>query len=122
MIERAASALAPISPRARDAIRAVSLARDGSLRLGSREGTILYGDDANADAKARTLAALLRWFESEDEEVVSADLRVAGAPDGSASDCRRRLVPVARVAASKPARRKLSAVRATDARASSGEA
>jgi cell division protein FtsQ len=80
-IERAASALAPISPRARDAIRAVSIARDGSLKFGLRGGgTILYGDDANADAKARTLVALLRWSESEDEEVVSADLRVAGAP------------------------------------------
>jgi cell division protein FtsQ len=81
MIERAASALSAITPWARDAIRAVSLARDGSLRFGLQGGgIILYGDDADADAKARTLAALLRWSESEDEEVVSADLRVAGAP------------------------------------------
>ena len=81
MIERAASALSPITPWARDAIRAVSLARDGSLQFGLQGGgTILYGDDANADAKARTLAALLRWSESEHQEVVSADLRVAGAP------------------------------------------
>jgi len=81
MIERAASALSPITPWARDAIRAVSFARDGSLRFGLQGGgTILYGDDANADEKARTLVALLRWSKSEDEEVVSADLRVAGAP------------------------------------------
>ena len=81
MIERAASALSPITPWVRDAIRAVSLARDGSLQFGLQGGgSILYGDAANADAKARTLAALLRWSESEHEEVVSADLRVAGAP------------------------------------------
>lgn len=81
MIERAASALSPITPWARDAIRAVSLARGGSLRLELQGGgTILYGDGANADARARTLAALLRWSESEHEEIVSADLRVAGAP------------------------------------------
>ena len=81
MIERAASALSPITPWARDAIRAVSLARDGSLQFGLQGGgTILYGDEGNADVKGRTLAALLRWSESEHEEVVSADLRVAGAP------------------------------------------
>jgi cell division protein FtsQ len=81
MIERAASAVAPMTPWARDAIRAVSLVRDGSLQLGLRGGgTILYGDEANADAKARTLVALLRWSQSEDEEIVFADLRVAGAP------------------------------------------
>jgi cell division protein FtsQ len=81
MVERAASALSPISPWARDAIRAVSFARDGSLQFGLQGGgIILYGDDANADAKARTLAALLRWSESEDEQVIAADLRVAGAP------------------------------------------
>jgi cell division protein FtsQ len=81
MIDRAAAALAPITPWGRDAIRAVSLARDGSLQFGLQGGgTILYGDDANADEKARTLVALLRWSDSEDEDVVSADLRVAGAP------------------------------------------
>jgi hypothetical protein len=81
MVERAASALSPISPWARDAIRAVSFARDGSLQFGLQGGgIILYGDDANADAKARTLAALLRWSESEDEQVIAADLRVADAP------------------------------------------
>jgi hypothetical protein len=59
----------------------VSIARDGSLQFGLQGGgTILYGDDANADEKARTLVALLRWSKSEDEEVISADLRVAGAP------------------------------------------
>ena len=64
MIERAASALAPIPPWARDAIRAVSLARDGSLQFGLQGGgTIFYGDDAKADAKARTLVAHLRWSE-----------------------------------------------------------
>jgi hypothetical protein len=59
----------------------VSLARDGSLRFGLEGGgSILYGDDSNATAKARTFVALLRWSRSEGEEVVSADLRVAGAP------------------------------------------
>lgn len=80
-VDRAAAALAPITPWGRDAIRAVSLARDGSLRFGLEGGgTILYGDDSNATAKARTFVALLRWSRSEGEEVVSADLRVAGAP------------------------------------------
>jgi hypothetical protein len=59
----------------------VSFARDGSLQFGLQGGgIILYGDDANADVKARTLTALLRWSESEDEQVISADLRIAGAP------------------------------------------
>ena len=81
MIDRAASALAPITPWAREAIRSVSLARDGSIQLGLEGGGIvLYGDDADASAKARTLVALLRWSKAEGEEVLSADLRVAGAP------------------------------------------
>lgn len=81
VVDRAASALAPITPRAREAIRAVSLARDGSLQFGLEGGgRILYGDDADASAKARTLVALLRWSKAEGEELVSADLRVAGAP------------------------------------------
>lgn len=80
-LDRAASALAPIAPWARDAIREVSLARDGSLafRLAAG-GTILYGDDANSIAKARTFVALLRWSKSEGEEIISADLRIPGAP------------------------------------------
>jgi cell division protein FtsQ len=80
-IDRAAAALAPIAPWGRDAIRAVSLARDGSLRFALEGGgTILYGDGSNAITKARTFVALLRWSESEGEEVASADLRVVGAP------------------------------------------
>jgi cell division protein FtsQ len=81
VVDRAASALAPITPWAREAIRAVSLARDGSLRFGLEGGgTILYGDDADASARARTLVALLRWSKAEGEELLFADLRIAGAP------------------------------------------
>jgi cell division protein FtsQ len=80
-IDRAAAALAQIAPWGRDAIRAVSLAGDGSLRFQLEGGgTILYGDGSDAITKARTFVALLRWSESEGEEVVFADLRVARAP------------------------------------------
>lgn len=81
VIGRAASALAPIAPWGRDAIRGVSLARDGSLRLELEGGgRILYGDESNAVAKARTLVAFLRWSDSAREEIASVDLRVARAP------------------------------------------
>jgi cell division protein FtsQ len=77
----AAAALGEMAARVRAGIDRVRLAPDGSLVLRLDSGAIIsYGAPTEMTAKARTLAALLRWDSRDGARLVRVDLRAPLAP------------------------------------------
>lgn len=77
----AAAALGEMAARVRARIDRVRFAPDGSLVLRLESGAIVsYGAPTEMPAKARTLAALLRWESGDGARLVRVDLRTPLAP------------------------------------------
>jgi hypothetical protein len=77
----AAATAGALGPALRRQVDAVIVAADGAVRVRLAAGfPATFGDATELDAKAVSLAALLRWMREQGVTIVSADVTVPGSP------------------------------------------
>lgn len=76
-----AATASAMSPGLRRSVEAIVVAADGEIRVRLEEGpTAVLGDGTQLEAKAASLAALLRWAAGAGVAIAAADVSVPGSP------------------------------------------